>query len=51
MNQENILKNYILSQYSMEKLTVIKEKLRENIIQADPMWRILNQNVSMERSN
>ncbi|KAK9306103.1 hypothetical protein QLX08_003154 [Tetragonisca angustula] len=44
MNQENILKNYILSQYSMEKLTVIKEKLRENIIQADPMWRILNQN-------
>lgn len=51
MNQENIFKNYILSQYSMEKLAVIKEKLRENIIQADPMWRILNQNVSIERNN
>ncbi|KOX78796.1 hypothetical protein WN51_08555 [Melipona quadrifasciata] len=43
MNQEDILKNYILSQYSMEKLAVIKEKLRENIIQADPIWQILNQ--------
>lgn len=51
MNQENILKNYMLSQYSMEKLAIIKKQLRENIIQADPMWRILNQKVSIGRSN
>ncbi|XP_012164097.1 uncharacterized protein LOC105665748 isoform X1 [Bombus terrestris] len=41
MNPENILKNYVLSQYTMEKLIVIKEKLKQDIIQADPLWQIV----------
>lgn len=42
MNENNILKNYVLSQYTIQKLEIIKEKLKEDIIQADPVWNIIN---------
>lgn len=44
---ENFLKNYVLSQYSMEKLKIIKEKLKEDINQADPWWQVVNRKVSI----
>lgn len=47
MNPENILKNYVLSQYTTEKLIVIKEKLKQDIIQADPFWQIVTRKVSI----
>lgn len=47
MNEENFLKNYVLSQYSMEKLKIIKEKLKEDINQADPWWQVVNRKVSI----
>ncbi|XP_012150020.1 uncharacterized protein LOC105663731 isoform X2 [Megachile rotundata] len=41
MYPRNILKNYILSQYTMERLDVIKEKLREDTSKSDPLWQII----------
>lgn len=47
MNPENILKNYVLSQYTTEKLIAIKEKLKQDITQADPLWQIVTRKVSI----
>lgn len=47
MNGENFLKNYVLSRDSTEKLKIIKEKLKEDVNQADPWWQIVNRKVSI----
>ncbi|XP_076638484.1 uncharacterized protein LOC143350323 isoform X1 [Colletes latitarsis] len=41
MNQNKVLKDYILSEYTIEKLKAIKETLKNDIIQADPLWNIV----------
>ncbi|CAL7949465.1 unnamed protein product [Xylocopa violacea] len=41
MKENNILRNYILSQSTIEKLKTIKEKLKQDITQADPLWQII----------
>ncbi|XP_053984403.1 uncharacterized protein LOC128879357 [Hylaeus volcanicus] len=41
MNRGQVLRDYELSQDTVEKLKVIKEKLKENIMQADPIWNII----------
>lgn len=41
MYPTNILKNYILSQYTMKRLDVIKGKLEEDISKSDPLWQII----------
>ncbi|XP_017763880.1 PREDICTED: uncharacterized protein LOC108553484 [Eufriesea mexicana] len=41
MSSEYILKNYLLSPLIMAELKVIKEKLKEDIIRADPLWQIV----------
>lgn len=51
MSREYILKNYTLSPYTMAELKVIKEKLKEDVIQADPLWQIVTKKVSINRYN
>ncbi|KOC63319.1 hypothetical protein WH47_04768 [Habropoda laboriosa] len=41
MNHTDILKDYALSRYTMERLKVIKEKLNEDLIKADSLWQII----------
>lgn len=41
MYPTNILKNYMLSQYTRERLDVIKEKLKEVTSKSDPLWQII----------
>ena len=41
MNQENILESYVLSQYTLERLNIIKEKLKKDTIETDPLWKLV----------
>ncbi|XP_076666928.1 uncharacterized protein LOC143368269 [Andrena cerasifolii] len=41
MNQENILESYVLSQYTLERLNIIKEKLKKDAIETDPLWKLI----------
>lgn len=43
MSQENALKNYVLSQYTMDKLESIREALKDDISKADPSWKIISE--------
>ncbi|XP_076235303.1 uncharacterized protein LOC143179810 [Calliopsis andreniformis] len=45
MNQINVLKTYALSNYSVAKLRAIKQQLKEDINQADPLWKIITNKV------
>ena len=38
MYHPNILKNYTLSQCTLEKLNIIKDKLKEDTLNSDPLW-------------
>ncbi|XP_076762558.1 uncharacterized protein LOC143430303 [Xylocopa sonorina] len=41
MKEVDILRNYTLSQSTIEKLKTIKKKLNQDIVQADPLWQIV----------
>ena len=41
MNQENILESYVLSQNTLERLNIIKEKLKKNTMETDPLWKLI----------
>lgn len=47
MNPRNILKDYVLSPLTVEALKVIRERLKEDIIQSDPSWQIVAGKVSI----
>ncbi|XP_017876232.1 uncharacterized protein LOC108622693 [Ceratina calcarata] len=50
MNEENIVKNYVLSQYTMDKLDRIREALKEDISNVDPSWSIISKKKEEEET-
>lgn len=51
MNQENILESYVLSQYTLERLNIIKEKLKKDTIETDPLWKLITGQVCIIGGN